>query len=608
MKLLGLTLSAALAAAPVWALATPVAGLIVRLKAPVAHMQALAAAPNPSRENTATQSQRWTRVVDDSGLGARSARVPPRLQATGLDQQRLSFARRLSRTEAETLRQRLAAHPEVAWAELDTREQRLSLPSDPYFGPSAPNQGQWWLAAISGAAGSAKGDRKRGVPGFVPAWQLPGGTGSAASVVAVLDTGITAHPDLPTRRILPGYDFIGLEDDVGAAYANDGDGRDADPTDPGDWVDAADRAAQPAAFRDCAIEPSTWHGTVIAGLLLAEADNGIGGAGMQRQGRVLPVRVAGKCGARVSDIVDGMRWAAGLPVAGAPLNPHPARIINISFGGSNACGAAYQTAIDELRAHGVVVVAAAGNEHAAPSRPANCAGVIGVAALNRDGFKTHYSNFGPALAATGLATVGGDDSADSQARWNALADNGILTIANDGHRGPGAATYASHYGTSFAAPMVSGVAALMLSVNAGLSAAQLVEGLRLSARPHVTSRLITACSTANPGRCLCSVSTCGAGILDADQALRYAAAPGAYAPPTRQAESVDHADVQQALALGPDRPANTPSAQDWPTTTASAQTTVASDGAGGGATGWLMGLLLAFATVALRRTAAPARR
>ena len=122
------------------------------------------------------------------------------------------------------------------------------------------------------------------------------------------------------------------------------------------------------------------------------------------------MRVAGKCGAEVLDIVDGMRWAAGLQVGGVPLNKNPARIINISFGGSAACGQAYQTVVDELQAMGVVVVAAAGNEWASrPSRPASCNGVVGVAGLNRDGFKTNYSNFGGQLAASGIAAVAGDD-------------------------------------------------------------------------------------------------------------------------------------------------------------------------------------------------------
>jgi serine protease len=158
------------------------------------------------------------------------------------------------------------------------------------------------------------------------------------------------------------------------------------------------------------VQDSSWHGTQIAGIVAALTDNAEGIAAASRDGRVLPVRVAGKCGAEVADIIDGMRWAAGLPVAKAgggflPANPDPARIISISFGSSAACNPAYQSTIDELAEHGAVVVAAAGNQHAAPMRPANCKGVIGVAALNRDGFKATYSNFG---AGPIVATVGGD--------------------------------------------------------------------------------------------------------------------------------------------------------------------------------------------------------
>jgi serine protease len=222
---------------------------------------------------------------------------------------------------------------------------------------------------------------------------------------------------------------------------------------------------------------------------------------------VLPVRVAGKCGADVADIIDGMRWAAGLDGVckrsdGAgrcaefvPRNPNPARIINISFGGSAACGPAYQAAIDELRgvvfaggAVGAVVVASAGNGWAAPSRPANCQRVIGVAALNRDGFKTNYSAFGAVLA---LSTVGGDDA---DGAWgaslgaNSLADSGILSVGNSGPTTPancsqaGAECYFNHFGTSFSAPIVSGAVSLMLSVNPALSASQIEQGLARSAR------------------------------------------------------------------------------------------------------------------------------
>ena len=261
-------------------------------------------------------------------------------------------------------------------AEPNTRERRQGTangpPRDPYYGGAA---GQWWLQAVQGSDASAIEGRLRGVPGYLGGWTA-GTTGSAAAVVAVLDTGITAHPEL-AGRMLPGYDFVSDWDPVARrGYANDGDGRDADPTDPGDWVSAADRSADPARYSSCVVENSSWHGTVIAGMVAALTDNGVGGAAMNWNGRVLPVRVAGKCGADLADIVDGMRWAAGLPACAtsdgagnctafvAP-NPNPARVINISFGGSAACGAAYQQAIDDVRAApggGAVVVAAAGNE------------------------------------------------------------------------------------------------------------------------------------------------------------------------------------------------------------------------------------------------------
>ncbi|MDP3086408.1 MAG: S8 family serine peptidase, partial [Rubrivivax sp.] len=436
---------------------------------------------------------------------------------------------------------------------------------------------QWWLQPASGSNANAQVDRRRGVPGFLRAWQsgLVGSTGAAAARVAVLDTGITAHPDL-AGRILPGYDFV--SDSV---YAGDGNGRDADPTDPGDGLTAAELADP--AYRDlgCAARNSSWHGTLIAGLIAANTSNGVGVAGIHHDARIVPVRVAGKCGANLDDIIDGMRWAAGLAVAGAPVNAHPARIVNISFGGAASCGNAYQSAVNELRQHGVLVVAAAGNDAGAVSRPASCAGVVGVTALNRDGFKTHYANFGAALGVSGLATVGGDD-AGGGAWGGRLADSGLLTVWNSGAQTPGNPVYANLFGTSFAAPLVAGAAALMLSVNPALTVEQLVAGLRASARPHVTSPWIGACSNANPGRCLCSAATCGAGILDAEQALRYAAQPASYVVPARLPEVIDNADVIAAAALGPDLPAR-------------AEPAVAEAASGGGALSapWLAALALA---------------
>ncbi|HET9978781.1 MAG TPA: S8 family serine peptidase [Burkholderiaceae bacterium] len=583
-----------------------VSGLIVQLRAAPTHT----AAARDRGGLHARETERWQRLAGALRGDAALARELPlverhwRRDPVGASAQLLRFERALSAAEAGRIAARLAADPAVAWVQPNTRERRMggaaNPPNDPYF---AGRNFQWWLQPLAGSDANVLVDRLRGVPDFQTAWQTEAGV--AATVVAVLDSGLTAHPDLAAARILPGYDFV-----ADAAYANDGDGRDANPADPGDWVDAADRTRDPGRFGSCEIESSSWHGTVIAGMVGAQTDNGLGAAAINRAARLLPVRVAGKCGAEVADIVEGMRWAAGLPAckrgdgAGgcaefAPANPHPARIVNISFGGSAACGSAYQTAIDELRAApggGAVVVAAAGNEHRGLSRPASCNGAIGVVALNRDGFKTNYSNFG---ASAVIATVGGDD-VDSGARWNSLADSGLLSIGNPGTTtaadcsAPGANCYFYHWGTSFSTPVVAGAVSLMLAANPALTAAEIVTGLRASARPHATSTLagFNACSDANPGRCLCTTATCGAGILDVPQALAYAAAIAAqqpYVAPARQPARIDAADVAAAVALGADRPPNvgTPPAS--------------TGGGGGGPMGGVWLGLLALATFSLHR-------
>jgi serine protease len=449
------------------------------------------------------------------------------------------------------------------------------------------------------------------VPDVVGGW-LQRTTGSAVAAVAVLDSGITSHPDLAGKIVL-GPDLVS-----DSAFSNDGDGRDADPSDPGDWVDFADLARPEYAGLGCATEPSSWHGTVIAGMLAANANNGQSVAGMNWPGQVLVVRVAGKCGADAVDIIDGIRWVAGLPVclrsnsAGECLDTSVAlaqpraRVVNISFGGSGACDSAsapYQAAIDAARARGVVVVAAAGNENqATPTRPAKCPGAIGVAALHRDGFKTNYSSFGSAVT---IATVGGDDA---DGAWgsgpNAVGDSGLLTLGNSGATGPGVPDFSSFYGTSFSTPVAAGAIGLMLAVNPDLTAAQIEQGLRASARPHVGSTIggsFAACSNANPGRCLCTTSTCGAGILDVPQALAYAAAVAAgnpYTPPNWPQVLIDSAALRASAALGPDRPAN-------PTEQAQGGGGESGSSGGGGAMSawWLAALALGSLLLARRRTA-----
>jgi len=222
-------------------------------------------------------------------------------------------------------------------------------PTQPCSGQPAtpgPVVGQWYLHAPAGEVKSSIGAEA--------AWAIT--TGKSSVIVAVLDTGVRFdHADLK-GKLLPGYDMI--SDPV---IAGDGNGRDADASDPGDYLSAAEKAAHPSTFDGCDVEDSSWHGTQTASLVGAATDNGIGMASIGRNVRVLPLRVLGKCGGYDSDIQAAMRWAAGLDVPGVPSNPTPAAIISMSLGSDGACSSAYVDVIEKVPAAGTLVVAAAGN-------------------------------------------------------------------------------------------------------------------------------------------------------------------------------------------------------------------------------------------------------
>ncbi len=411
---------------------------------------------------------------------------------------------------SRALAARLAAQPDVEWAVVDERRginavfrDGIHVPNDPYFGAGqttiTPTVGQWYLRAPDATALSATN--------AIAAWAV--NLGTLEITVAVVDTGVRYdHPDL-AGKLWPGYDF------VRASISNDGDGPDSDANDPGDFSTAAD---------SCGAHNSSWHGTQVAGLIAAATDNGIGMAGLGRNVMVLPVRVLGKCGGFDSDIIAGLRWAAGR--SSDPVrNDHPARVINMSLGANGACSAAYRDVINELTAAGVTVVVAAGNDtgHAVNS-PANCAGAIAVSGVRHAGTKVGYSNIGPEIA---LAAPAGNCVNEL---LGSLCLYPLLTTVNAGTSSPGANIYSSSsrpsLGTSFSSPLVAGTAALMLSQNPSLTPAQVKAALQATARPFPTvgaqaagSPACAAPSVLDQLECYCTTSTCGAGLLDAGAAL-----------------------------------------------------------------------------------------
>lgn len=439
---------------------------------------------------------------------------------------------------AQALAAKLSQDSEVEYAVPDGIRHVHSAPNDPRYadglGGSGPAAGQWYLRAPAGPV-------QAGID-VEAAWAVTPGDPNV--VVAVLDTGVRYdHADLPPvssgGNLLPGFDMIN-----DALVANDGDGRDADASDPGDGLTAADVAAG-GAFAECETgeQFSSWHGTQTSALIAALSNNGIGMAGVGGAVRVLPMRVLGKCGGRDSDIIAAMRWAAGLAVDGvSAVNPTPARVINLSLGGEGACSQAYLDAIGDVTRAGALVVVSAGNTvgHAVTS-PANCPGVVAVAGLQHTGAKVGFSDIGPEVTISAPAGNCVDDP-DRGCRYP------ILTATNAGEYAPevGSSAYtdSQNYsvGTSFAAPLVSGTAALMLSVRPDLTPQQLKLLLQASARPFPTAGAVVAsggvpaseCTSAQYDptgspvaqlQCYCSTGTCGAGMLDAGAAVRAAAQP-----------------------------------------------------------------------------------
>ena len=435
----------------------------------------------------------------------------------------LISAGKLDHVEAEALMRQLASDPNVEYVEANRLFTHTMTPNDTRYGE------QWHYSGTNGLRANT-------------AWDQATGTGT---VVAVIDTGITPHTELDAN-VLPGYDFISS-----ATAARDGNGRDNNPNDQGDWY-LANECGSPYAAN------SSWHGSHVAGTIAAVTNNAAGVAGVAHGARIVPVRVLGKCGGTTADITDAIVWASGGTVAGIPANANPAEVINMSLGGG-ACSASWQNAITGAVGRGTTVVVAAGNDNddVANHVPGNCNNVIAVAASDDNGDRAFYSNYG---AKIDVAAPGGE-TCSPNVRFLALGaapycdvshpTRGVLSTWNGGTQAQGAQGYTFMQGTSMASPHVAGVVALLQSaVAAPLTPAQVEQALKDTARAFAAG----AC----PGGC-------GSGLVDANaavtEAIRVAAGGGtgtqAYSNTTDYTIS-DNATVDSPITVS-GRSGNAPS-------------------------------------------------
>jgi len=515
--------------------------------------------------------QAQTSVADVQALAQRSGIAMANSRQLTPSMHVLFLPKTLYGTDVDAALAQLRADPAVEFADVDARRYALAgggatTPDDPLFRPtltaSPPASGQWYMQTPSATtiALGAFTTQDLSATDAVSAWGIT--TGSTGIVIADIDTGVRFdHPDLLRAgsaslgsgfggRLLPGYDFVGEDYNptTGAALgtfliANDGDGWDPDPSDPGDWITMADKSN--VLFSGDTPEDSSWHGTRVVGVYGALTNNGVGIAGMSWGPWILPVRALGKGGGYDSDIISGIEWAAGMTVAGVPDNPYPADIINLSIGGpENTCPSDYQTALTSVTQMGVLVVVAAGNggtpgTTAPVEAPANCStavsGVVAVAGLRNVGTKVGYSSFGPEVTVSAPAGNCIDPTQGDPCLRS------IDTTTNLGTTVPGADSYTNeqnfNLGTSFATPIVSGIAALMRSVNANLTPAQLVVRLQVSAAPfpaNSNNLLVCPLNDSTTGECSCLGSgQCGTGMANALKAVKAAQAPiGVIAYPT----------------------------------------------------------------------------
>jgi serine protease len=434
-------------------------------------------------------------AVEAARLSANAGVTILPFRAMSDDAHVVKLTSKISIQTAQEISTKLLLDPLLLYVEPDrimiAHQSGATPPTDPQY------VNQWSYASVTGSPGAAN---------VVGAWNI--NTGQAPTVVAVIDTGILQHADL-VGHILPGYDF------VSNAANGDGSGRDSDPTDPGDSHYEIINGVS-------TFIPSSWHGTRVAGIIGATPNNGLGIAGINWNTKILPIRALGKQGGNTSDVIDSIRWAVGLSVAGVPLNPNPPKVINMSLGSydyvfANPCTTIMQSAINAAISKGATVVVSSGNEYGdlARSTPANCNGVISVGSNNKNGHHANYSNIGTGLSISAPGGYLTDPMILS------TSDGGTTTASNNN-------IYQYAMGTSFAAPHVTGIVSLMYSMVPTLNSA-------------VVKPLIVNSARAFPAGTSCLVhptliGKCGSGILDGGAALtafkNSNAFCGAQNPPT----------------------------------------------------------------------------
>ncbi|MBN1832245.1 MAG: S8 family serine peptidase [Deltaproteobacteria bacterium] len=312
---------------------------------------------------------------------------------------------------------------------------------------------------------------------------------SNSVIVAVVDTGVyMAHEDLTANLTNTGYDFI-----RDTSRSNDGDGIDPNPDDPGD---------------DNTPGRSSFHGTHVAGTIAAISNNSTGVAGVSWGSKIMPIRVIGVGGSTSYDIIQGVRYAAGLSNDSGATPSQAADIINLSLtrpvGSLTGGSSTEQNAYTEVRNAGTIIIAAAGNSETSTLHyPASYDGIVSVSAVDMYKDLAPYSNYGTAID---VAAPGGNTEVDTDGDGY---PDGVLSTCVDDSTGEMQDVYTFKQGTSMASPHVAGVVALMKAMHPGLTPAQLDSALSSG---HITEDL------GLPGR----DDTYGHGVIDALKAVQKA--------------------------------------------------------------------------------------